>query len=83
MMRFLFLELSETTLADWNLGTDGTFSWYCVEMARLAHIAVVNVAHHATQRGNARQSILTDDDEYVVYLNLLHKYAELYELSES
>ena len=31
-------------------------------MARLARIAVVNVAHHVTQRGIARQFILTNDD---------------------
>lgn len=49
-------------------------------MARLARIAVVNVAHHVTQRGNARQFILTNDDERMVYLNLLRKYSDLYEL---
>lgn len=50
-------------------------------MARLARIAMVNVAHHVTQRGNARQFILTCEDERAVYLNLLRKYVELYELS--
>ena len=50
-------------------------------MPRLARIAVVNVAHHVTQRGNARQFILANDDERTVYLNLLRKYAELCELS--
>ena len=50
-------------------------------MARLARIAVVNVPHHVTQRGNARQSILTNHDERTVYLNLLHKYIALCELS--
>ena len=47
----------------------------------MARIAVVNIPHHVTQRGNSRQSILTDDDERIVYLNLLRKYTELYELS--
>ena len=50
-------------------------------MSRLARIAVVNVAHHVTQRGNARQFILENDDERAVYLNLLRKYVELCELS--
>jgi putative transposase len=50
-------------------------------MSRLARIAVVNVAHHVTQRGNARQFILANDDERTVYLNLLHKYVSLCELS--
>ncbi len=52
-----------------------------MQMARLARIAIVNSAHHVTQRGNARQFILADDDERAVYLNLLRKYADLYELS--
>ncbi|HEV2224206.1 MAG TPA: transposase [Candidatus Acidoferrales bacterium] len=50
-------------------------------MPRLARIAVVNVAHHVTQRGNARQFILANDDERKVYLSLLRKYVELCELS--
>lgn len=49
-------------------------------MARLARIAVVNVAHHVTQRGNARQFLLASDEERTVYLNLLRKYVELCEL---
>lgn len=50
-------------------------------MPRLARIAVVNVAHHVTQRGNGRQFILANDDERKVYLSLLRKYVELCELS--
>src|SRR5437899_3954356 len=50
-------------------------------MARMARIAVVNTPYHVTQRGNSHQFILTDDDERIVYLNLLRKYTELYELS--
>lgn len=50
-------------------------------MPRLARIAVVNVAHHVTQRGNARQFILANDDEREIYLTLLRKYAELCDLS--
>ncbi len=50
-------------------------------MARLSHIVVVNVPHHVTQRGNARQFILAGDDERLVYLNLLRKYVHLHELS--
>lgn len=49
-------------------------------MPRLGRIAVVNVAHHVTQRGNAQQFILANDDERKVYLSLLHKYVELCEL---
>jgi REP element-mobilizing transposase RayT len=50
-------------------------------MARLVHIVAVNVPHHLTQRGNARQVILNSDAERSVYLELLQKYVELYQLS--
>jgi hypothetical protein len=32
-------------------------------MARLARVLAADVAHHVTQRGNARQYILTSDTE--------------------
>ena len=54
---------------------------YFVVMARLARIVAVNVAHHVTQRGNARQSILAADSERLVYLQLLRQYVELHGLS--
>jgi REP-associated tyrosine transposase len=50
-------------------------------MARLARVVAVNVPHHLTQRGNARQVILNSDAERSVYLELLQKYVELYQLS--
>jgi putative transposase len=50
-------------------------------ISRLARIAVVNVPHHVTQRGNARQFILASDAERAVYWSLLRKYLELCELS--
>ena len=50
-------------------------------MARLARIVAVNVAHHVTQRGNARQFILAADSERLVYLQLLRQYVELHELA--
>jgi putative transposase len=40
-------------------------------MARLSRIVVVNLPHHVTQRGNARQFILVCDSERSVYLELL------------
>jgi putative transposase len=48
---------------------------------RLARIAAVNIPYHVTQRGNARQFVLTADSECLVYLQLLRQYVELYELS--
>ena len=41
------------------------------EMARLARVIALEVAHHVTQRGNARQFILDSDTERQVYLSLL------------
>jgi putative transposase len=49
-------------------------------MARLARIALVNIPYHVTQRGNARQFILSCDEERKIYLDLLRKYVSLHEL---
>jgi putative transposase len=49
-------------------------------VARLARIALVNIPYHVTQRGNARQFILSCDEERKVYLDLLRKYVTLHEL---
>jgi putative transposase len=50
-------------------------------MARLGRIAIVNVPHHVTQRGNARQFLLASDEERLVYLELLRRYVRLHQLS--
>jgi putative transposase len=47
----------------------------------LGRIVVVNIPHHVTQRGNARQFILASHAERLVYLDLLREYVQLYELS--
>jgi putative transposase len=49
-------------------------------MARLARIAAVNIPYHVTQRGNARQVILSTDEERAVYLELLRKNIRLHKL---
>ena len=38
-------------------------------MARLARVVAVDVPHHVTQRGNARQFILSSDAEKMVYMD--------------
>ena len=38
-------------------------------MARFARVVVVDVPHHVTQRGNARQVILGNDADRVTYLD--------------
>jgi putative transposase len=52
-----------------------------LEMARLPRVVIVDVPHHVTQRGNARQVILATDADRVTYLELLRNYSELYQLS--
>lgn len=50
-------------------------------MARLARVVAVDVPHHVTQRGNARQVILTSDAERIVYMELLRNAVQLHALS--
>ena len=50
-------------------------------VARLARVVAVDVPHHVTQRGNARQCILDSDADRMVSLDLLRRYAQLHELS--
>jgi hypothetical protein len=47
-------------------------------MARLARVVAVGVAHHVTQRGNARQFILACDADRSVYLDLLRQSIALH-----
>jgi putative transposase len=42
---------------------------------------VANIAHHVTQRGNARQFLLATENERVVYLELLQRYVKLHDVS--
>jgi len=50
-------------------------------MARLPRVVVVDVPHHVTQRGNARQIILSCDSDRLTYLELLREYSQLYGLA--
>ena len=56
-----------------NPGTDGTFSGIVSIVARLARVVVAEVAHHVTQRGNARQFLLASEAERFAYLDLLRE----------
>ena len=44
-------------------------------MARLPRVVVVDLPHHVTQRGNARQTVY--DADRLVYLELLRQYSDL------
>jgi putative transposase len=50
-------------------------------MARWRRVVAVNVPHHLTQRGNARQYILDRDEDRAVYLKLLRENIETYKVS--
>jgi putative transposase len=50
-------------------------------MARLPRVVIADVAHHVTQRGNARQVILADAADRFAYIELLRQYSEIYGLS--
>jgi putative transposase len=50
-------------------------------MARLPRVVIVDVPHHVTQRGNARQIILATDAHRLTYLELLRDHSRLYALS--
>jgi len=50
-------------------------------MARFARVIALNVAHHVTQRGNARQFILNGDADRDVYLELLRENIEKHHAS--
>jgi len=45
-------------------------------MARFARVIAIDVAHHVTQRGNARQFLLDNDADREVYLSLLRKSSD-------
>jgi putative transposase len=47
----------------------------------LPRVVVPDIAHHVSQRGNARQVIVGHDPDRVAYLELLRQYSELYGLS--
>jgi putative transposase len=50
-------------------------------MARFARVVAVDIAHHITQRGNAKRFILDGDADREVYLNLLKESIEQHEIS--
>ena len=49
-------------------------------MPRVARIVVTGIAHHITQRGNNRQDVFFVDDDRRVYMDLLKKNCEKYEM---
>ena len=50
-------------------------------MSRFARVVMADVAHHITQRGNARQVILSSEADRATYLELLSHYSKLHGLA--
>ena len=49
-------------------------------MARMARIVVPELAHHVTQRGNARRNVFFSPQDRQVYAGLLREYSRHYQL---
>jgi putative transposase len=46
-------------------------------MARLARLVIPGLPHHVTQRGNRRETVFFNDDDYLAYLDLLKSAVEI------
>jgi putative transposase len=49
-------------------------------MPRQARVVAVGVPHHITQRGSNRNQVFFAEQDHLVYLRLLAKYAKAYHL---
>ena len=49
-------------------------------MPRIARVVAKGYPHHVTQRGNYRQPVFEEDNDYVQYLEWLKDYSEKYSL---
>jgi len=49
-------------------------------MPRFARVLVPQCPHHVTQRGNVRRDIFFTSDDGHVFLGLLKRYADLYQI---
>jgi len=50
-------------------------------MTRLMRLNIADIPQHIVQRGNNRQATFFGDDDYTVYLDKLHEYANKYKVS--
>jgi putative transposase len=49
-------------------------------MPRISRAVAVGYPHHITQRGNYRQTVFTEADDYAHYMELLRHYARIHHL---
>ena len=49
-------------------------------MSRIARIVLPDVPHHLTQRGNGRRAVFFQDQDRLLYIELLGRYAKQYRL---
>jgi hypothetical protein len=50
-------------------------------MSRIPRIIIPGIPHHIVQRGNRRQQVFFNDDDYLFYLKLLKKHGDEFGLS--
>lgn len=51
---------------------------YGIPMPRIARVVIPRCPHHITQRGNRREEVFHDHEDYVVFLKLLEKYCQMH-----
>ena len=49
-------------------------------MARIARVVAVGHPHHVTQRGNRRQQVFFQDEDYLAYLDLMAQWCALHKV---
>ena len=49
-------------------------------MARRGRIIIPNTPHHVVNRGNRRQDVFFEEDDYIQYLEILAKFCIIYEV---
>src|SRR5882762_10609901 len=80
-MRRIFPPLTYTFLQTERFPRYSPASSATSSYARLARVMVQDVAHHITQRGNARRDVFDSDCDRLVYLDLVRQYSALYHCS--
>lgn len=50
-------------------------------MPRIARLVAIGLPHHITQRGNYRQNVFQDDQDYYKYIRWIQEYSIKHELS--
>ncbi|MDF1581413.1 MAG: transposase, partial [Desulfuromonadales bacterium] len=49
-------------------------------MARIARVVVPGYPHHITQRGNRRQQVFFNDEDYLAYIDLMAEWCRKHDV---